>query len=148
MASGTWNWYSKGLAFFLSGDTDFDADTIKMGLVTSEYAAYASPGNEVSWSQPSSWEVSGDGYTDGGKTLTGNSVTSGADQRFICLFADDAQWPSSSISARYAIVYASQAAARRLIGYCPFSATVTSDNGTFTVDLDGVNGFLYVRASS
>ena len=147
MASGTMKWFRGGLRRFLDGSIDYTTNTIKVALHTSAYTA-SSDGDDYYSEGPGAAQVSGTGYTYGGAALGTKSINV-ATARIARLIAADPSWASSYISAKGAVVYASTAASTTspLICYVAFDATTTSSNGTFTLDLDGTNGFLYLRAS-
>jgi hypothetical protein len=126
----------------LNGDITFDGtDTIKCMLV----AAYTHNEAHDTRSDVSSYEVSGDGYTAGGKTLTGVVVESygGANGAF-AVNADDVSWSNSTISARGCILYKStgDAATDPLICYMDFGETKSSTNNTFPIQWH-LYGLLY-----
>lgn len=56
-------WYGNGLKAFLSGDIDYDADTIKGALLDSGYTPDQA---HDFWDDVSADEASGTGYTSGG----------------------------------------------------------------------------------
>ncbi len=68
------------------------------------------------------------------KTNTYNSATN-----VIVLDADDVTWASSTITARYAVIYNATPATdatRPLIGYVDFGSDQSSTNGNFTITWD------------
>ena len=68
------------------------------------------------------------------KTNTYNSATN-----TIVLDADDQTWTSSTITARYAVVYDATPATnatKPLIGYVDFGSDQSSSNGNFTITWD------------
>lgn len=79
----------------------FQSDTLKIALYTD--AANLGPSTTA---YTASGEVSGTGYVAGGATLTASlsSVTQGATTLAYVDFAD-VSWPSSTITARGALVY-------------------------------------------
>lgn len=64
--------YNRFLANLLNKEIDFEADTIKMAILSSSYTPAKT---HNTWSDVSSNEVSGTGYTAGGKQVTTVSVT-------------------------------------------------------------------------
>ena len=68
----TATWYPNGWMNFAAGNIDFDADTIKVALLSST-AAY----NDTNqyWSDISANEITGTGYTAGGEALVNKTVT-------------------------------------------------------------------------
>jgi len=128
--------YPVALKGMLVGTTnavwDWDTDTIKCALCTSSYT----PQNTHTFFNNITNEVSGTGYTAGGVTL--GSATGTVVSSTVQLDANDATWSSSTITARYAIVYKSTGTASTspLIGYVDFGADVSTTSGTFTITWD------------
>ena len=84
-------------------------------------------------------EVSGTGYTSGGYTLANKTNTYNSGTNVIVLDADDVTFASSTITARYAVVYDATPATnatRPLIGYVDFGSDQSSSNGNFTITWD------------
>lgn len=79
-------------------------------------------------------EVTGTGYTSGGATLAGFSVTGTTTAR---LDFTTPTWPTSTISATGAIIYNSSKS-NKVVACLDFGGTVTSTNGTFTVTMPAV----------
>ena len=122
-------------------EIDYDSDTIKVALTTSAYT----PDQDVhDYFNDVTNEVTGTGYTAGGATLANQTVgdTSGTNtQKFD---ADDTVWATSTITARYAVIYDATpgtAATNPLIGYVDFGADVTSTAGNFTITWDSAGIF-------
>ena len=114
----TCNSFKSGL---ISGDFDFDTDTIKIALYTNsatlnaDTSAYTSTG-----------EVSASGYTAGGNTLT---VSKGISNNVAFITFTDTSW-SAAITARGALIYKDGGGA---ICVLDFGSDKTSTT-TFTVD--------------
>lgn len=79
-------------------------------------------------------EVTGTGYTAGGNTLAGFSVTGTTTGR---LDFTTPTWPSSSISAVGALIYNSSKA-NRVVACFDFGGTITSTGATFTASMPAV----------
>lgn len=115
---------------------DLDTDTIKIALCTSTYT----PNQDThDFFNDITNEVTGTGYTAGGATL--GSVTWGytAGTNTWKLDAADPSWTSSTITARYAVIYDSTpgtSATNPLIAYIDFGADVSSTAGTFSIVFD------------
>ena len=129
--------YGQFLAKALNKEVDFDSDTIKVALVSSSYT----PNQDTHqyWSDVNTYEVSGTGYTAGGQTLGSKTVTYDSANNVIILDAADTTWSSSTITARYAVIYddsGATAASKALIGYVDFSSDQSSTNGNFTITWD------------
>lgn len=78
-------------------------------------------------------EVSGTGYSAGGATLSGFTAGLDTDTAYID-WTTDPTWPSSSITARGALIYNSSRS-NKAVAVIDFGADITSTNGTFTVTL-------------
>jgi hypothetical protein len=129
--------YGNFLAKALNKEVDWDSDTIKVALLSSSYT----PNQDTHdyYDDVSTFEVSGTGYTAGGQTLGSKTVTYDSANNVIVLDAADVTWASSTITARYAVVYddsGATAATKALIGYVDFSSDQSSTNGNFTITWD------------
>lgn len=120
---------------------DVDSDTIKIALATNSYT----PNQDThDFFNDITNEVTGTGYTSGGATLA--SVTWGytSGTNTWKFDAADAAWTSSTITARYAIIYDSTpgtSATNPLMAYIDFGADVTTTAGTFTIVFDSAGIF-------
>jgi len=88
-------------------------------------------------------EVTGTGYTAGGQALASKTVTYDAATNTTKFDAADVTWSSSSVTARYAVVYDDSGAtnaSKALIAYYDFTTDRASSNGDFIVrwGTDGV----------
>lgn len=112
---------------------DLDTDTIKVALCTSTYA----PNKDThDFFNDITNEVTGTGYTAGGATLGSVTWTYNTTTDTWTLDAADVVWGSSTITARYAIIYVDTAGASStdpLIGYVDFESNVSSTAGNFTI---------------
>jgi hypothetical protein len=130
--------YGQFLSQALNKEIDWDTDTIKVALLTNAYTPNQDTHNY--FDDVVTNEVSGaTGYTSGGNTLANKTNTYNGGSNTIVLDADDTTWSSSTITARYAVIYdASPAtnATRPLIGYVDFGSDQSSSNGNFTITWD------------
>ena len=128
--------YGNFLLKALNKEVDFDSDTIKVALLTSSYT----PNQDTHdyFNDVSSAEVTGTGYTAGGITLASKTATYDSGTNVIVLDAADVTWSSSTITARYAVVYDSTgtSSTSALIGYVDFGSDQSSTNGNFTITWD------------
>jgi hypothetical protein len=128
--------YGNFLLKALNKEVDFDSDTIKVALLSSSYT----PDQDAHdyFNDVSTYEVSGTGYTAGGATLASKTATYDSSTNVIVLDAADVTWSSSTITARYAVVYDSTgtASTSALIGYVDFGSDQSSTNGNFTITWD------------
>lgn len=118
-------------------EIDWDSDTIKVALITNAYT----PDQDAHdyYDDVVTNEVSGTGYTAGGNTLANKTNTYSSATNVIVLDADDTTWASSTITARYAVIYDATPATnatRPLIGYVDFGSDQSSSNGNFTITWD------------
>ncbi|MFC9761633.1 hypothetical protein [Rhodococcus jostii] len=128
--------YGLALKSAFNKEIDWDTDTIKVMLCTSSYT----PDQDTHQYKSSvTNEVSGTGYTAGGATLVSATITYTTGTNTLVLDAADSSWTTSTITARYAIIYDSTPgtdATRPLIAYVDFGADVSTTAGTFTITWD------------
>lgn len=109
----------------LLGEHDLDTDVIKIALYTSAATLDAS-----TTAYTTSNEVVGTGYTAGGNTLSGATVSLTGTTAFVD-FADTT-WSNATITARGALIYNSSKA-NKAIAVLDFGGDKTSTAGDFTV---------------
>lgn len=129
--------YGQFLAKALNKEVDWDSDTIKVALVSSAYTP--NQDSHDYFDDVVANEVTGAGYTAGGATLTGKTITYDGASNVVVLDANDVVWASSTVTARYAVVYDDSGATNAqkvLIGYVDFGSDQSSTNGNFTVTWD------------
>ena len=129
--------YGQFLQQALNKEIDWDSDTIKVALLSNSYTPDQDAHNYLD--DVIAYEVTGTGYTTGGASLSNKTNTYNASTNVIVLDADDVTWASSTITARYAVVYdatPSTNATRPLIGYVDFGSDQSSSNGNFTITWD------------
>ena len=128
--------YGNFLLKALNKEVDFDTDTIKVALLSASYR----PDQDAHdyFNDVSTYEVSGTGYTAGGNTLASKTATYDSANNVIVLDAADTTWASSTITARYAVVYdaTGTSSTSALIGYVDFGSDQSSTNGNFTITWD------------
>lgn len=114
----------------MDGTFDFSADTTqtyKIALYTNQATLNAST---VSYTTDG--EVSGAGYTAGGNTLTINTNPVNVNNITFLSFSNSA-WPSSTFTARGALIYKSDGATNPAVCVLDFGSDKTVTNQTFTV---------------
>ena len=133
--------YGKFMEHIVSGNAfSWQNDNIKVALLSSGYT----PNQDVHafFSDVQSYEITGTGYTTGGKEITSKSVYYDAATNTLQLKCSDIQWDNATITARYAVIYkdTGQASTSALIAYADFEQSVSATNGTFkvVVPTDGV----------
>jgi len=130
--------YGQFLGQALNKEIDWDTDNIKVALLTNSYTPDQDGHNY--FDDVASFEVSGaTGYTSSGLSLDNKTNTYSGASNVVILDADDVTWTSSTITARYAVIYnasPSTNATRPLIGYVDFGSDQSSSNGNFTITWD------------
>lgn len=104
--------------------------SIKCALLSSSYTFDQE--NHDLWSEVSSNEVSGTGYTAGGAALTNKALSEA--NRVTTFDADDVVWSNSTITARYAVLY--EVSTGKLILCIDFGENMSSSGGDFTITWD------------
>jgi hypothetical protein len=123
----------------LGGVHDLDTDTIKIALFTSSATLGATTTAYATTNQ-----VAGTGYTAGGNTLTGATISSSGTTAIVDF--DNTTWASSTITARGAMLY-NASKANRAIAILDFGADKTSTDGDFTIQFpvaDASNAILRI----
>ena len=123
----------------LGGVHDLDTDTIKIALFTSSATLGA-----TTTVYSTSNEVVGTGYTAGGNTLTGATITSSGTTAIVDF--DNTTWASSTITARGAMIY-NASKANRAIAILDFGSDKSSTDGDFTIQFpvaDASNAILRI----
>lgn len=132
--------YGQTMMKALNKEIDWDTDTIKVMLCTSTYV----PDQDAHVYKDVSvtGEATGTGYTAGGATLGTKTITYDAATNKITLDAADVTWASSTITARYAVIYDDTPASNKpLLGYVDFGADQSSSSGNFTITWDAAGIF-------
>lgn len=138
-------WYGQSLLKALNKEIDFDTDTIKVMLCSSSYVP--NQDTHVYKDVSVTGEVTGTGYTAGGATLANKAISYDGATNIIKLDADDVTWASSTITARYAVIYDDTPASNKpLLGYVDFGENMVSNNGNFTITWDAA-GLLKITVS-
>lgn len=138
--------YSLLLKSAFNKEINITGDTLKVMLCTSGYT----PDQDTHQYKSSvTNEVTGTGYTAGGATLGSVTWTYNTSTNVYTLDAADTSWTTSTITARYAVIYDSTPstdATRPLVGYVDFGADVPSSAATFSLAWDA-NGILAFTVS-
>ena len=132
--------YGNALLKALNKEVNYLTDTINLMLCTS---AYVPDQDAHIYKSSITNEVVGTGYTAGGATLTTKTMTYDSATNTITLDADDVVFASSTITARYAVVYDATGtdSTSTLLGYIDFGADQTSSAGSFTITWDAAGIF-------
>lgn len=131
-----------------NGEINFNTHTFKAMLCTSAYSPNqdthqykADVTNEIPGN------LSSTGYTTGGQTLTGVTVTYTPATNLYWVDFNDPVWGNSNITARFMVVYDDTPATNKpLICYWDFEEDKTSASGNFTATLSG-SGLVNLTAS-
>lgn len=127
-------WYGNALLNLAKGNIDFDTDTFKVLLTTNSYT----PDQDAhDFLNDVTNEITGTGYTAGGATLSGVSVTYDSGSNEVRILWSDAAWTTATFTARNAVIYKSRggaSSADELVAYIPFGSDQSVTAGTFTLD--------------
>lgn len=113
--------YPNGLKELLKGNLDFDSHAILLALLS---GAIYDP-SHTAYSDIQGYEITGAGYTLGGKQLSSPTVVSNGDQIYVS--CADLVWSTSNIQATHAVLYDDDTGA--LIAMCEFGGVRSSDEG-------------------
>lgn len=84
----------------VQGDQDLSANTLKMAL----YDGFATLGPTTT-AYTTENEVEGTGYTAGGNTLTGVTISTDSSTNTVYIDFNNVSWPGASFTARGALIY-------------------------------------------
>lgn len=133
MASLIYNSFADDLC---KGNVNPNSDTFYAMLVTSSYT----PNKDTHTKRSDvTNEVTGTGYTAGGKAVTVTLTKDTANDREDLDFTD-LTWTSSTITAAAAVIYKRRggaSSADELVCYLDFGGNVSTTGGTFTLDFTG-----------
>lgn len=110
---------------------DFSADTFKMSLYTS-----AAQLSELTTAYTTSGEVTGSGYTAGGKVIAvadGFPLTDEVSGQAWVRFTET-EWPGATFSARGALIY-NASKANRSVRVISFGTDASPNNGPFVFEV-------------
>lgn len=136
MAEGDGTVYNNFKEQLLLGTIDLANDTLKMMLVTGHSLDID---NDASYSDVSGDEESGTGYTAGGETLTGQSVTQNNTDNRGEFDANDVTWTGLDVGTpNFAILYDDTHASNWLIA--AWEIATASNGGDYTLQFhsDGI----------
>jgi hypothetical protein len=112
---------------FLNG-TNLAANVYKIALYTA-----TAVNDKTTTAYSATNEVSGTGYTAGGQTLVGFTVSISGDTAYMD-WTTDPSWTGASLTAASALIYNSSVG-NQAVAVIDFGGTFTSTAGTFTVQL-------------
>ena len=125
--------YGRAAELLLEGSHDLDGATYNVMLCTSSYAPDV---DTHDFRSDVTNEVTGTGYSAGGQALGSVTVTYDSANNRAVFDAADVVWSSSTITARYAVVYRARggaSSADELLCYVDFGTDVSSTGGAFTI---------------
>lgn len=142
MAAGPWQVFRRAKTKLLNGTLDLDTGTWKMALTTSTQALtddFAGTSTDCRYADLTNEVASGGGYTTGGKTLTPSVTRSGTT---VTYDVDDQAWTSSTITAKYAVIYTDNTN-DDLLCFCELDTvtSVSTTSGTLTVTINAAGVF-------
>jgi hypothetical protein len=126
-------------AEFLGGIIDLDTDVMKIALYTSTATLSA-----ATTAYATTNEVVGTGYTAGGNTLAGATISTSGTTAFVDF--TDTVFSNATITARGALIYDSSKA-NRAVAVLDFGADKTSTSGDFTIQFpanDAANAIIRI----
>ena len=119
----------------VQGGQDLSADTLYMAL----YDGFATLGPATAVYTTEN-EVVGTGYTAGGNTITGVTITTDVNTNTVYIDFDNVSWPGASFTARGALIYntSTTPVSNRSIAVLDFGADklFTSTNNTVTMPVN------------
>lgn len=131
--------YNRFIANLLNKQIDFEADAIRGALLQS---AYTIDKDHKTWSDLSAYEASGTGYTTKGKLLSNVSVTENDTSDLASVDADDLEWTSATITARYLVLVDWEGGLSDLICVFDFGEDKSASGSTFTAQVNA-GGLLF-----
>jgi hypothetical protein len=138
--------YGLGVKAVVDQSVNWASDTIRVALVDSNYTP--NQDTDQFWSTPQAHESTGTGYSAGGTALASKTSTYDAATNEERLDAADVAWTTSTVTARYAVVYkdTGTAGTSALLGWVDFGADQSTSAGTFTLQWDATGVIKYVAA--
>ena len=140
MAAGNFTPLNVAKLKYFNQVVKLNSDAFKVALTTSSFAAattYTGTSANAQYSDLSAVEVTGTGYTAGGQSTT---TTLTANAGVVTFNGTGVSWPSSTITAKYAVVYDNTSTNKDIVGYMDLETTqpsgISSTNGTFTVNFN------------
>jgi hypothetical protein len=129
----------------MGGAISLSADTLHCSLVTS--AIYNYTANELAgftnWTDISSNEVSGAGYSTSGVVLSGVTLNINSQYDYSWVDANDVTWTGATFDTAGAVIW--KAGANGLITFVDFNIIQSPSSGTFIVQWDQYGGVLKIN---
>lgn len=130
----------------LQGVHNINSDTDKVALLSSSYTPDFT--NHAAFSDVSTAEISGTGYTQGGVALTGRVVAYSSVTKTMSLSAQPVSWSALTATCHYAVIYKATGtnSSSKLIGLIDFGQDRTYAGEPLQVSFPG--GVLTITAGS
>jgi hypothetical protein len=125
--------YNAAMLNEAKGNIDYDSDSFKVMLVTSSYTPDV---DAHDYRNDVTNEVTGTGYTAGGKATTVTLTQNNTNNRVEIAFAS-VTWTGATFTARGAVIYKSRggaASADELVAYLDFGSNQSASGADFTVN--------------
>jgi len=137
MASGI---YNRCKYNWMAGVVDMVNDTIKIILLTSTHTFDA---DHDILTDVNTNEISGTGYSTGGNTLSGKTVTQDDTNDLAVFDATDTSWTTATFTARHAVLVDDTVSGDPLLCSIDFGTDKTVTGGTFTISFSS-NGIIRI----
>lgn len=131
MAAVETKWFTKGGKNLVEAEIGWVTGPINVALMGAGFA-FDQDLPEV-WGDLSAQEATGIAYVAGGTVVANRSVVLDLPSNETRLLGDPVQWPTSTITARGAVIYATSGA-KPVLGYVDFVSDRTSENGLFRIE--------------
>jgi len=150
MAAGAWKVYGSAVEKNNKGTLDLDSNAIRIVLLGTGYTP--NQGTHATWADASANEITGTGYTAGGKLVTQTVTRSSLVVTFDC---DDQSWTSSTLSSvkwaalvRDADANGTLASTDDLIAYCELEVggTVSTTGAALTITMNASGVFAFTAS--
>lgn len=128
-------YFTNGKVGQLDGSFQWGTTAFKVMLLSN----YTPNVSQSVYTNISASETTGTGYTAGGAALGTQSVSSQSNSH-ASVDAPDTSWSGSSITAAWAVIWAT--ATSKLVGAYDFGGPQTTSSGTFTISWHSSDGIL------
>ena len=151
MPASPWYMFATAHEQWCNGDIDFGADSFRMVLVTSSWTPAQL--TDAAWSAISANEVAnGNGYTTHGQAVTVTDSTTGLAWT---IDVPDQSWPSSTITAQFAVIVKDADANGALAGtdipvlyaWLDTAGSISSTGGALDVNINASGVFTSTAAT-
>jgi hypothetical protein len=139
MAQGDGTFYNKGRLMIASGEISFGIHQMRVALVESYSPNIAS---DHYWADISAYEVAGDGYDEGGRFVSGETLTENDGIDRAVYDGNDVIWPSLSCGTpSHAVMYCYDHPLKPLM--CYWELGLGSDGTDYSL-IFGANGIVQI----